>query len=195
MPQGRPGASSLQRGAIKNRHIGPSKDYPVYMPLHCVQLFHCICGPLQILQVRSYSNNYGAWPAGRPAGTVPKPLEASKEPAHEAEDRPVCRIRTVRDRAPRPRLLMLRHWQIEAKPAKPCDEGVNVDSKGRGEVPDPSCSSSYSLMRSEFQAVKVLGSKVVVVVGQSRRPWKMINPVSVIRLPRCEGEVVFQEGN
>jgi hypothetical protein len=45
------------------------------------------------------------------------------------------------------------------------------------------------------KSVLVLDSRIVVVVGQSSTPWKMINPMSVIRFPRCEGEVVFQEDN
>jgi hypothetical protein len=33
--------------------------------------------------------------------------------------------------------------------------------------------------------------KVWIVVGESSRPWSMINPASVISVPRVEGEAVF----
>ncbi len=35
------------------------------------------------------------------------------------------------------------------------------------------------------------GNEIVVVVGTRSRPWKMINPASVIRVPRAEGDVQF----
>jgi hypothetical protein len=78
---------------------------------------------LQILQVGGEAQQLQAV-AGRPAGAVPRPLKATKEPAHQAKGSPVCRIRSVRDRAPRPRSLMLRHWQIEAEPMDARDEPV-----------------------------------------------------------------------
>jgi hypothetical protein len=34
-------------------------------------------------------------------------------------------------------------------------------------------------------------AKVWIVVGQSSRPWSMINPASVIAVPRIEAEAVF----
>ena len=48
---------------------------------------------LQILQVRSDSNNYGP----RRAGPANAAREATKEPAHQAKGSPVCRIRSVQD--------------------------------------------------------------------------------------------------
>ena len=43
------------------------------------------------------------------------------------------------------------------------------------------------------KSVRVSDDGIVVVLGKSSRPWKMINPASVIRLPRHEGVVSFQE--
>src|SRR5689334_15836345 len=43
------------------------------------------------------------------------------------------------------------------------------------------------------KSVRVNDRRIVVTLGKSSRSWKMINPASVIRLKRCDGEVVFQD--
>jgi hypothetical protein len=43
------------------------------------------------------------------------------------------------------------------------------------------------------ESVKVADGGIVITLGTSCRPWKMINPMSVIRLPRREGDAIFQD--
>jgi hypothetical protein len=51
---------------------------------------------------------------------------------------------------------------------------------------------SYREVRGVERALQVEG-KLWIIIGKSKRPWSMINPASVIVVPRADGEPVFLE--